>query len=75
MTPFVRPGVSIDQGKFNIFQGSGSIQQVKALEYESQVMAPEKGSLVPAQGADLNILEKVVACCGCVETAKEIQES
>jgi len=63
---------AIDQRQLDVFQRSGTRQQVETLKHEAEVIAPQQRALVARQLFDADTLEFVAAAAGRVEAAEDV---
>jgi len=70
--PFTSGNAAIDQGQFHILQGRGAVEQIKPLEHKAQIIAAEKGPLIPGKISHLYPFEQVASGCGDIEASQNV---
>ena len=65
---------AVDRGNFHIVEGAGVVEQVGALENESEHIAPQRRQLILVQAADGPSIEPVHAGRGPRQAADDVQQ-
>jgi hypothetical protein len=71
--PFVTFYTQIDQGQFHVFENGQLINQVKTLEYKSDIPFPEIGSFAFVEAGHFDAVKQEASAIWIVEQTQDIQ--